>query len=99
MGAGRFALFGGPHVFETSPLGLLANQDNARFLENTLHWLLSDSLDEPVHYPQSHQLGHEGEKLTRVECQGEGERTISSVERLLRRTGVLKALDCAKWMP
>jgi hypothetical protein len=92
-------LFGGPHVFETSPLGLLANQDNARFLENTLHWLLSDNLDEPVDRFQSNRSPSECERLTRVECQGEGERTITSVERLLRRTGVLKALGRAKWMP
>ena len=98
-GKGRFALFGGPHVFESSPLGLLANQDNARFLENTLHWLLSDNQNEPVDCPQPPQLDHEGGRLTRVECQGEGERTIASVERLLRKTGVLKALGRAKWMP
>jgi len=98
-GKGRFALFGGPHVFETSPLGLLANQDNARFLDNTLHWLLSDNLDEPVDRLQSNRSPSECERLTRVECQGEGERTIASVERLLRKTGVLKALGRAKWMP
>lgn len=92
-------MFGGPHVFESSLLGLLANQDNARFLENTLHWLLSDNQNEPVDCPQPPQLDHEGGRLTRVECQGEGERTIASVERLLRKTGVLKALGRAKWMP
>jgi hypothetical protein len=92
-------LFGGPHVFEISPLGLLADQDNARFLENTLHWLLSDSPEEPVGCPQGDESAGACERLTRVECRGEGERTIASVERLLRRTGVLKALGRAKWMP
>jgi len=38
-GAGRFALFGGPHAFETGQLGLLAETSNARFLENVVRWL------------------------------------------------------------
>lgn len=35
-GTGRFALVGGPHVFESSSLGLLAMADNTRFLHNIL---------------------------------------------------------------
>jgi hypothetical protein len=98
-GKGRFALFGGPHAFETGPLGLLANKGNARFLENTLHWLLSDGPEETASCPHGEESIDACERLTRVECRGEGERTIASVERLLRRTGVLKALGRAKWMP
>src|SRR5206468_9532358 len=48
-GRGRFALFGGPHVFETGTYGLLASHDNARFLQNVLRWLLDDR-------PTGHEL-------------------------------------------
>jgi hypothetical protein len=37
--------------------------------------------------------------FSRVEGCGNGERTIASVERVLRKAGVLKALSRAKWMP
>jgi hypothetical protein len=37
--------------------------------------------------------------LTRVESYGNGERTIASVKRVLRKTGILKALSRARWMP
>jgi len=100
-GRGRFALFGGPHLFETSPLGLLAHGDNARFLKNVIAWLRRDNEARelpagetiPVLIPGS-QSG-----LTHVESYGNGERTISSVERVLRKTGILKALCRARWMP
>jgi hypothetical protein len=100
-GRGRFALFGGSHLFETSPLGLLAGADNTRFLQNTLHWLLGDSPAETVADPKAISwCGSENtEALTRIDGQGDGERTIASVERVLRKTGVLKALNRAKWLP
>ena len=98
---GRFALFGGSHVFETSPLGLLSHADNTRFLQNTLHWLLEDRPVRPLPDAPASFWGRDGSliPLTRIEGRGEGERTIASVERLLRKTGVLKALNRAKWMP
>ncbi len=101
LGRGRFALFGGPHLFETSPLGLLAQADNERFLHNILSWLLGDSNDETIVAAPSIGWGsnESGSELSYVECRGEGERTISSIERVLRRKGVLKALDRARWMP
>ena len=37
--------------------------------------------------------------LSQVASEGEGERTIASVEKILRQTGVLKALNQAKWLP
>jgi hypothetical protein len=99
-GTGRFALLGGPHVFESSPLGLLHQADNTRFLHNILAWLVSDAASEDDQCPSADapeaSYGHE---LTCVEARGEGERTITSVERVLRQTGVLKALNRAKWMP
>jgi hypothetical protein len=36
--------------------------------------------------------------LSQVESKGEGERMIASVEKILRQTGVLKALSRAKWL-
>ena len=100
-GMGRFALFGGPHAFEVGSFGLLMTANNQRFLQNVLGWLLSDEPGEefapagPLKNPDA-GYGHE---LTRLECRGEGQRTIVSVERVLRRNGVLRALSRAKWMP
>ena len=100
-GRGRFALFGGPHLFESSPLGLLAHGDNSKFLNNVITWLLNDK--EPVEalailtIPPSIPTSQTG--LVHVESYGNGERTIASVERVLRKTGILKALCRAKWMP
>jgi hypothetical protein len=98
---GRFALFGGPHAFETSPIGLLSTADNRRFLQNTLSWLVGDASAKSAPSLQSGYPGQMvfGGDLTHVECQGDGARTISFMERLLRRTGVWKALCRAKWMP
>ncbi len=100
-GTGRFALFGGSHVFESSPLGLLAHPDNSRFLQNTLRWLLEDAPIQPLACAPSAFLccNESLVRLTRVDGRGEGKRTIASVERVLRKTGVLKALNRAKWMP
>jgi hypothetical protein len=100
-GAGRFVLFGGPHAFEVGTFGLLTAADNRRFLQNVLSWFLSDRPGED--YVPAELLGNPdagyGHELTRLECRGEGERTIASVERVLRRNGVLRALSRAKWMP
>ena len=100
-GAGRFAWFGGPHLFESSPLGLLGQADNTRFLQNTLAWLLSkEADDEPRPEPRREPgIAPCFQALSRVEACGNGERTIASVERALRKAGVLKALSRAQWMP
>jgi hypothetical protein len=100
-GAGRFALFGGPHLFESSPLGLLAQGDNARFLHNTLGWLLSDAPEDasPPIWRAGSSVWPGLRELSQVEAYGNREGTIASVERVLRQTGVLKALSRAKWMP
>ena len=100
-GQGRFALFGGPHVFETSSLGLFAHGDNARFLKNVIGWLLDDSdcgdlTGTPTGVPDHSETCSE---FSRVESRGDGMRTITSVERVLRKTGVLKALNRSRWMP
>ena len=100
-GTGRFALFGGSHLFETSSLGLLCYADNTRFLKNTLQWLLGESSVEPRLNVQTNPCCRDAnaEPLTRIDGRGEGQRTIASVERVLRKTGVLKALNRARWMP
>lgn len=100
FGGGRFAFFGGPHVFESSPSGLLHHADNTRFLHNILDWLVSDDAfeDDPCLSTDAPQANY-GHELTCVEACGDGERTIASVERVLRKAGVLKALSRAKWMP
>lgn len=38
-------------------------------------------------------------ELTCVEARRNGERTVASVERVLRKAGVLEALGRTKWMP
>ena len=99
-GNGRFALFGGPHLFESSALGLLTAADNTRFLRNVLKWLLADEADQDSSTPQKNNpvsVCH-FPCLSQVASEGEGERTIASVERVLRKTGVLKALSQAKWL-
>ena len=100
-GAGRFALFGGPHLFESSPLGLLAHADNQRFLTNVLDWLLSEEVAEgrPATSRPAPVVAPGFRQLIQVEAHGNGERTIASIERVLRQTGVLKALSRVKWMP
>jgi hypothetical protein len=99
-GTGRFVLVGGPHVFESSSLGLLAQADNARCLQNILAWLLpAGGVEDNPGWSTAAPPTHYGHELTRVEARGEGERTIASVERVLRKAGVLKALSRAQWMP
>ena len=101
LGRGRFALFGGPHLFETGPLGLLAHGDNTKFLHNVIGWLLSenDNVEITPNSSATTVANQVQPGLTRVENYGNGERTIASVERVLRKTGVLKALSRAKWQP
>ena len=100
-GVGRFALFGGPHLFESSPLGLLSQADNTRFLHNTLDWLLSDAPDAapPPVWRAGSSVWPGLRELSQVQAYGNREGTIAFVERVLRQTGVLKALSRAKWMP
>jgi hypothetical protein len=100
-GRGGFALFGGPHLFETSLLGLLAQGDNTRFLNNVIGWLLNDNetVEAPAISPITSSIPESQAGLVHVESLGNGERTIASVERVLRKTGILKALNRAKWMP
>jgi hypothetical protein len=103
-GRGRFALFGGPHVFETGTYGLLTSHDNARFLQNVLRWLLDDG--PPGLQPRPtvhHALGtffFNGRLEVEREVQAQRDQhTIAYVERILRQTGIIKALDRPYWLP
>lgn len=103
-GAGRFALFGGPHVFEIGDFGLLGTRDNGRFLQNVLRWLLEDGKPDLHVEPTSHHaLGtfyfNNGLEIVRGEDRQSDQQTIAYVEKVLRRTGVLKALDRPNWLP
>lgn len=103
-GQGRFALFGGPHVFETGSYGLLTSQSNARFLQNVLRWLLDDCSPCLETTPTSHHalgtffFNRRLEVETEVRAQRD-QQTIAYVERVLRQTGILKALDRPHWLP
>ena len=107
-GRGRFILVGGPHIFETGPFGLLGAADNRCFLQNILGWLLNGEVRElePVAPGQEPELAalhslldEQWRDVGQIEASGRGEATVAFVERLLRETGVLKALAHAKWMP
>ena len=107
-GQGRFVLFGGPHAFETGPLGLLHTAHNRRFLANVLAWLLADGFVEspavsceppPAVTAWIGLLTERYRDLCQVEDTGKGAGTVAFVERLLQETGVLKALARPSWMP
>ena len=104
LGRGRFALFGGPHAFEIGTFGLLTTHDNTRFLNNVLCWLLDDGpaslgTETDALHSDGTLAFNNGLTVVRGEDALGGQQTIASVERVLRRTGVLKALARAKWMP
>jgi len=45
------------------------------------------------------RLAPSAREMAQIECKGRGTATVLSVERLLRRTGMLKALGRARWIP
>jgi hypothetical protein len=103
-GRGRFVLFGGPHAFETGRHGLLASHDNARFLQNSLRWLLDDGAphlipEATAHHSDGTFFFNHGLDVIRAGDTTGNQHTVAYVEQLLRRTGVLRALRRAKWMP
>jgi hypothetical protein len=107
-GRGRFALFGGPHAFETGPFGLLHQPHNSRFLQNLLTWLLevpsstTEAAGLSVVEPQF-QLWQQAQDrwrdLCRLEDHSPDDPLHSSVERLLRDTDTFTALSSARWTP
>jgi hypothetical protein len=104
LGRGRFALFGGPHVFETGTYGLLTSHDNARFLQNVLRWLLDDGPPglEPkptVHHALGNFFFNRHLEVEREVQAQRDQHTIAYVERILRQTGIIKALDRPYWLP
>ena len=108
LARGRFVLCGGPHIFETGTYGLLNEADNRQFLDRILHWLLKKDLFPLEALPETPSLPRpwllpglvgDSEAFSLVEGHGSGEETVASVERVLRKTGVLKALSHAQWMP
>ncbi len=106
-GVGRFVLFGGPHAFETGIFGLLSAGDNASFLQNILRSLVAQTAaglgDATHHRPidEDHTLAitERWQEFCRVEGQGSGEHLVAFVERMLRQSGILKALGRARWLP
>jgi len=101
-GQGRFAVFGGPHAFETGSIGLLTAADNRAFLKNTLEWLLGDEALAPPDYIQDAPVWDgrsSSTDLFRVLPHGDGARTVANIEKILRRSGILKALSRARCLP
>ena len=106
FGRGRFILFGGPHAVELGVFGLLGVANNAVLMRNVLQWLLDDAVLTPnaglgARPVEWHPLPLSSgmREISRVEDSGAGSTTIRRVERQLRRTGILKALSLANWMP
>jgi hypothetical protein len=103
LGSGRFAFFGGPHAFESSPLGLLDRADNARFLHHVLAWLLagtrSDRRNPPP--PAFGNPRNTDDWLWRPFPAGDSGRpdvvSVAFVEELLHEGETLKALPFEKW--
>ncbi len=105
-GRGRYALFGGPHAFETEAFGLLHHARNTQFLEQVFQWLLSE---EPlVEGGAAGKIEREQERLKQsadqnwhefcqVRDEGEGEAAVAMVDKLLRETGTLRALGKARF--
>ena len=104
-GRGRFALFGGPHQFETGPYGLLTAADNSCFLGNLIDWLLDggenpESSQASLAVPSFHAPASEQYRsLLEVHPVGVGAHTVGFLEQLLHESGVLKALARPLWMP
>jgi hypothetical protein len=104
QGRGRFVLCGGPHAFETGAYGLLGSHDNARFLQNIVRWLTDEGDPGLTLQPSTHHslgtffFNDRLEIEHGVEAQKD-QQTIAYVERVLRRTGILKALNRPKWVP
>lgn len=108
FGQGRFVLCGGPHVLEIGTLGLLDDASNRRFVRNLLAWLLDErdgglAATQPADQPDPaglvSLLAEQWRDVCQVEVTGGGAGTVAFVERLLEQTGVLKALNRARWMP
>lgn len=104
FGSGRFALFGGPHAVERGPFGLLRHAGNTRFLENVFDWLLpreGEARDEPVRDApmgaSTHPSGGSWSAFSQIDEKGPGAESVEFVERLLAKTGLLKALSRARW--
>jgi hypothetical protein len=103
-GRGRFVLCGGPHVFETGTYGLLASHDNARFLQNIVRWLLDEgdpalNLNSAPHHSLGTYFFNNRLEIEHGIEADKDQQTIAYVEKVLRRTGILKALNRPKWVP
>jgi hypothetical protein len=97
-GAGRFVLFGGPHVLEGGTFGLLPEADNLRFAQNVLHWLLSDAPSFPETASSNIETPDgQWRDLCRLDPHHQGAGAVVLVERVLRETGILKSLNRANW--
>ncbi len=98
LGAGRFAFFGGPHGFETGPLGLLHAADNLRLLHQLTDWLLERNYrDHPERLPPmttEEWLWHPFEPRTNPAGAWP---TVEFVEQMLRESEILHALPVEKW--
>ena len=101
-GNGRFALFGGPHAFETSPLGLLDRADNARFLRHVLVWLLAETWPQrravpPGLFGNPRDAGDWLWRPFRSDDKAQDGPSVAFVEELLRQGETLHALPIEKW--
>lgn len=98
LGAGRFVLVGGPHVFELGAFGLLSQPGNQIFLQNVLDWLTGDEpLDAGQDRSELEVSGGAIEDLCLVGRGGNDQPTIAFVERLFKKNGTMSALGKGRW--
>ena len=81
----------------------IGTNDNGRFMQNVVRWLLNDGQPDLQVVPTAHHaLGtfffNNYLEIIRGEDRHTSQQTVAYVERVLRRTGVLKALDRPGWL-
>lgn len=107
-GDGRFALFGGPHVFETTGYGLLREGSNHLFAKQVLEWLIS-------HSPSPKQISFANETVTAFEsdlkpmqtlwkgvqnaqsAQAKGDLMVQFISQICHRTGIMAPVGEKIW--
>ena len=106
-GNGRFAIFGGPHAFETGGYGLLPYNGNRKFVERVIHWLVSNK--EPVPKDpfcldlRSNRSCSSHVKDMWIQVSGStsphkrGELLVSFVDGIFQESGVLSGLGKSVW--
>lgn len=106
-GKGRFAVFGGPHAFETGGYGLFSKDGNRQLAVEVLQWLVSEGSSmlheqsetkSPTDSACSNRLQELWVQVANCKSSHEkGESMASFVDGIFRETGVLSGLGRSVW--